>query len=93
MGPRLTSPPRKGQEGCGDGSEAEESSPGSCCHKKKKTYISQTKQQNLIRCEVFTIQEVAVAPVRDCPSREHHDNCENNCQPNDNLPHRKTVKE
>ena len=85
----MTSPPRKGQEGCGDGSEAEESSPGSCCH--KKTYILETKQQNLIRCEVFTIQEVAIAPVRDCPSRERHDNCENNCQ--HNLPHRKTVKE
>ena len=73
MGPRLPSPPRKGQEGCGDGSEAEESSPGSYCH--KKTYISETKQQNLIRCEVFTVQEIAVAPVRDCPSREHHDYC------------------
>ena len=31
----------------------------------KKQYISQTKQQNLIRCEVVTIQEVPIAPVRD----------------------------
>ena len=33
----------------------------------KKQYISQTKQQNLIRCEVVTIQEVPIAPVRDGP--------------------------
>ena len=39
----------------------------------KKQYISQTKQQNLIRCEVVTVQQVAIAPVNsDGPGRKHH---------------------
>ena len=44
----------------------------------KKQYISQTKQQNLLRCEVVTVQEAEIAPVLDGPGWEHHDNCEHN---------------
>ena len=29
----------------------------------KKSFVSQTRQQNFIRCRVVTIKEVAVAPV------------------------------
>ena len=79
-GPRQPSPPMRGRASCGDGTEAVESSPG--IHLPQKHYISQTKQQNLIRCEVVVVQEVEIAPVRDGPDWEHHDLCEHNhlCQ-------------
>ena len=60
------------QASFGDGTEAVESSP--VIH-----YNSQTKQQNLIRREVVTVQEVEITPVPDGPVREHHDKCEQNC--------------
>ena len=44
----------------------------------KKHYISQTKQQNLIRCEVVVVQEVEITPVGDGPGWEHHDDWEHN---------------
>ena len=43
------------------------------------TFSFKTKQHNLIRCEVVTIEEVAIAPVSDGPGGEHHDECEHNC--------------
>ena len=64
-GPRQPSPPMRGRASCGDGTEAVESSPG--IHLPQKHYISQTKQQNLIRCEVVVVQEVEITPVGDCP--------------------------
>ena len=72
MGPRQSSPPMGEQASFGDGTEAVESSP--VIH-----YNSQTKQQNLIRREVVTVQEVEITPVPDGPVREHHDKCEQNC--------------
>ena len=71
-GPRQPSPPMGEQANCGDGTEAVESSP--VIH-----YNSQTKQQNLIRREVVTVQEVEITPVPDGPVREHHGHCEQNC--------------
>ena len=44
----------------------------------KGTRPWQTKQQNLVRCSVVVVQEVEIAPVRDGPGWEHHDDCEHN---------------
>ena len=75
-GPRQPSPPMRGRASCGGGTEAAESSPG--IHLPQKHYISKTKQQNLISCEVVVVQEVEITPVGDGPGWEHHDDWEHN---------------